>query len=634
MKKILLALCSLLTMSLSNGCLCGSLFAQTNLASVTLTGWVAVPNVPTNVVSRGSPGTNLSGYFVDYISGSDSNPGTNTAAPWEHCPGDPAASGNATTNHLTPGITVYFKGGEKYVLTAGPFGCDGNPGIQITSGTNGAPVTYSGSNGWGTGAAQITDNGSTNKLIAFGSAQQVSNVVINGFNIGPMGGTTNLTLVDPGSPGLPENPGWGIQAGDQGASSPSANVIIENCNFAQLGYWQNTNAIGASSLGNNGPDCPKPSCGIMFSSGLVNSTITNCTFTKSFQGIELVYGINSNVEITACDIGSYMVWGINLNSGGGGSYMDYMRIHNNAIHDIGWAYVLPYYLGYGVGAYHQDMVFSFVTGPGAVNGTNIDFYDNTFYNTPPHTNGSVTGCIYLEGNVSANVYNNLFNVPATVLGPACVSINCDQPYSNSLVRVINNTFVVNAPDNGSSVAITWGGASLTWSGSGSQYFYYWPTNAFIQEYNNIEYDFSTYPAAGGFNHLLYFGNVSNIVANGSISNGVWTLDHNDYLSDRPTQFAIWGNNGLGNYGEFGVAFMQSLWGWEMHGMTNDPLFVSLSGSATGAVNNSYLLQSHSPAIGAGLPLASLPNLPGIGFDITGKARTNYNGGVDLGAYQH
>jgi hypothetical protein len=36
---------------------------------------------------------NAAQYFVDYLTGSDSNPGTHPKIPWQHCPGDPAATG-------------------------------------------------------------------------------------------------------------------------------------------------------------------------------------------------------------------------------------------------------------------------------------------------------------------------------------------------------------------------------------------------------------------------------------------------------------------------------------------------------------------------------------------------------------
>jgi hypothetical protein len=43
--------------------------------------------------------------------------------------------------------------------------------------------------------------------------------------------------------------------------------------------------------------------------------------------------------------------------------------------------------------------------------------------------------------------------------------------------------------------------------------------------------------------------------------------------------------------------------------------------------------STSSVIGAGTDLSAL-GLPGLGYEITCKVRTNYNGGWDVGAHQH
>ncbi len=103
-------------------------------------------------------------YYVDYSSGADGNSGTSTSSPWQHCPGDPAATGTAGSTPLNPGDTVFFKGGVQYVLTG-----NGNPVYQTGIGLNwsgaaGQPITYDGNSAgtWGTGRAILTDNYSTN----------------------------------------------------------------------------------------------------------------------------------------------------------------------------------------------------------------------------------------------------------------------------------------------------------------------------------------------------------------------------------------------------------------------------------------------------------------------------------------
>lgn len=82
-------------------------------------------------------------FYVDFETGSNSNSGTSTSAPWKHAPGDPAATGNANRS-LSPGDVVLLKGGVQY-----------RGRIHISSsGGPGAPIVYKG-NGWGTGKAII-----------------------------------------------------------------------------------------------------------------------------------------------------------------------------------------------------------------------------------------------------------------------------------------------------------------------------------------------------------------------------------------------------------------------------------------------------------------------------------------------
>ena len=85
-------------------------------------------------------------YYVDYDTGSDSNAGTSTGAPWKHVPDDPAASGTADTTVLAAGDTVNLKGGVRY---------KGNFTV-FDSGSSGNLITFEGSSdvhGWGTGMA-------------------------------------------------------------------------------------------------------------------------------------------------------------------------------------------------------------------------------------------------------------------------------------------------------------------------------------------------------------------------------------------------------------------------------------------------------------------------------------------------
>jgi len=86
-------------------------------------------------------------YYIDYISGNDSNNGTSISTPWQHCKGDNNASGIANSTTIVPGDIVLFKGGVNYLGS-----------IRISSsGSSGSPIVYKG-DGWGAQKAII--NGS------------------------------------------------------------------------------------------------------------------------------------------------------------------------------------------------------------------------------------------------------------------------------------------------------------------------------------------------------------------------------------------------------------------------------------------------------------------------------------------
>jgi PKD repeat protein len=605
-------------------------------------------------------------YYVDYSGGSDFSVGTNPATAWQHCPGDPSATGVAASYAPQPGDTFYFKGGEAYVIT-GPYApqqCHAAPGISLASGTEGAPITYNGSNGWGTGKAQLTDsaNGvtSTNSLAAFCSVDSVSNIIITGFTIGPMGGygTSPPPATWAGYPngpyGYPANDAWGIFIGSDGTGAAS-NLTIANCDFSGFGCWQNgpgssagstTSPPGYPYAGNIGA-CPNPAAAITFLSG-VNVTITNCSITKCRSGMELFYGwdspgIISNLEIVGCDIGNYIVFGIDLESGTAGSWMDDVRIHNNNIHDIGWAYSVNYATNNSFinGGLHQDGIFLRSIQPSGeepssfcvYNGTNIDIYDNNFYNTPPYTNGVGTGAIFITDNQSANIYNNLFNVPAENWD-AEIDLENDNTTTNSTVRILNNTFLINAPDASYNQAIYMSASPST--GSSQPYVpEYW--NAKWVVLNNIFYDFAGPPGyTSGLNIIYDISNITNYPVMNTL-----TVNYNDYRSTDTNSnggFYFWQSSTgvpyLGGYqdAQFLLPFIRANLGWESNGFVADPQFVSLAGSATNAIINNYRLQSGSPCIGAGTNLTAL-GLPGLTVDPNGTTRPA-SGAWDIGAYEY
>lgn len=86
-------------------------------------------------------------YYVDFVGGDDTNNGTTTGTPWQHCHGDAAATDNAASTSMSAGDTILFKGGVTYA--SGP--------ITIAdAGSVGNYITYDGTgSSYGSGAAVI-----------------------------------------------------------------------------------------------------------------------------------------------------------------------------------------------------------------------------------------------------------------------------------------------------------------------------------------------------------------------------------------------------------------------------------------------------------------------------------------------
>jgi hypothetical protein len=152
----------------------------------------------------------------------------------------------------------------------------------------------------------------------------------------------------------------------------------------------------------------------------------------------------------------------------------------------------------------------------------------------------------------------------------------------------------------------------------------------LQIENNLTYDFYQ---TNGQDLAAFIDVVTNVWAT-----NYWTMDYNDWrtLSANPENW-FWWHNGYSepNIPDLtgGLSLLRTNWGFEVHGMTNDPLFASLAfGSTTNSAGNNYRITTNSPCIEAGANLSDL-NLPGLNVDINGNPRpasTNW----DIGAYQH
>jgi len=93
-------------------------------------------------------------YYIDFASGNNANPGTSSAQPWKHCPGDPQATGVPLAVTLLPGDRVLFRGGVAYKGVFHPRNTNGN------GGTAAAPVSFIG-DAWPQGVKAIIDGSQT-----------------------------------------------------------------------------------------------------------------------------------------------------------------------------------------------------------------------------------------------------------------------------------------------------------------------------------------------------------------------------------------------------------------------------------------------------------------------------------------
>ncbi len=150
-------------------------------------------------------------YYVDYVGGNDFSNGTSMASAWQHCPGDPTAPpgvGPGKVVDVPPGTTIFFKGGSTYKLVGSWDGLY-TEGINLNwSGSSYEPITYATSTNWGTTNRVIFTDGQTNTyVVAFYTLGNVSNLVFNDLEFGPIGGITSLP-----APGTPTGTAYSVTA--------------------------------------------------------------------------------------------------------------------------------------------------------------------------------------------------------------------------------------------------------------------------------------------------------------------------------------------------------------------------------------------------------------------------------------
>lgn len=532
-------------------------------------------------------------FYVDYVGGSDANNGTSTSTPWQHCPGDPAATSTPASQHINSGDFILFNRGVTYLFTDGS---TPHLGIQTTNG-----VTYA---DYGTGTRpKFTDNYTANGSagrVAFNAAaavnQNMSNVVIANFEIGPIGGTNNL--VDLGVP-VPPSAGVGVGA------SGMVNTIISNCYFHDLGYWQNAKPMG----GTNGGTQSLQGEGIESTSSS-NLNITNCEFTK------IVYPVQLTGNIYNLDLSGYwhgpMVWGVQI-CPTAQCVRSNINIHNFLFYNFDTYY--DGWTGYGGGP-HQDGIFSFadsVLNPG--NGgnptntwvtTDFNIFDGQFFNDD-NAAGGQADIWFLDDNGYINIYNVTFN-NGSPNNPITITAATNQPGE---LLIANCTF-----DEGSTSGPDWGGYVAAGGDSGHTTWPHSPSYT-INMVNTI--------FANSYN-TTYTGKLWTLSTVNSGNNPFWTFNYNAYFQSG----SVTTNTGICANGAQSFASMQATsdapgGGWELQGK------FLLTSPFLGEVTNNLIPVSGSAVFGSGSNLTSLA-LPGITSDILGNARPA-TGPWTIGAYQ-
>jgi hypothetical protein len=334
-------------------------------------------------------------YYIDYSSGADSNNGTSTSTPWQHCPGDSAATGTAHSATFSPGDKVIFKGGQSYSVPSGGY-------ITLSwGGSSGSPIVYDGDSGtyvsrWGSGTSQAVITGNNNAAAIFLAVAGKNYITINNLELRSVTASSESSIIN--------------------SAQIAANYFtITNCTIHDAGSGANINtaigfAINASGSnwtvqGNSFYDCYH-AC-IYLNSGFSNNTISNNTF------------------------GDKSGWAIAL-AEGGNSDDDGNSIHNNTFYNIG-SY-------YNLGSPHCNDIIMWVQGSSGASDsgslTNLSVYNNYFYESSPTTGtGTITLQINDSGGSSSELANNVFiynNISANEGRNSFCNISASQGNINNL----------------------------------------------------------------------------------------------------------------------------------------------------------------------------------------------------------
>jgi hypothetical protein len=348
-------------------------------------------------------------YYVDFATGVDTNNGTSTETPWEHCPGDVNATNNAAIT-LSVGDIIYFKGGISYVG-------------KISTNANGTALAYiqylSGDLvSWGTGRGKI-DSGNTlihgffisHAYLRF-KGLEVCNVAYtadssSAFFLNSGGSPSYIEIQEnyihdiPRAPGNSDT-GYGVEI-DAGHHILVEKNIIEDCGEKAIEATYNCTYV---TIRYN-----------YISGGYSHSIVISGQHCDTYNNI---ITLNGSTETQA--------YGIKLDSGTNAS--EYNKVYNNIIYDCRCGIGI---LNGRLNEIYHNIVF--YTSQGTRHTAEADAVGLSMYDDG-------TSAIDVENN---KIYNNIFYYSGKMNGTDAVEMFFKSNIGNNN-EVKNNIFYYDASD--------------------------------------------------------------------------------------------------------------------------------------------------------------------------------------------
>ena len=507
----------------------------------------------------------VSNYYVDYVSGNDTNSGTATNTAWQHCPGDANATSVPLAAVLLPGNTVYFKGGVTYA---------GEVDINA-SGSSGLPITFDGNTSglWGIGLATV--DAATNNYHGFAALHLVgprNYITIHGFNIINLRNGNNyqnqVVNIVPYSQDTGANTNMVNYRGDNsgydlgGIFVYGSNWVLNGCSIYQSENWYYRSLATGNTT--NDIQCTQNAIDLY---GATNVVITNCSTWQIGHSFVQASGA-SNITIVGCNCGGPNTvaltnrgWFAVFFEGGASG----MLISNNLIHD-GWQREGDDDAGQRDHA--GDWLHLFGNNDGVQNWSdniNVTVCYNFLYNDFAYRNAYGTGDIYLENDDwNMSFFDNI------VVNPHHFGIWLNSAVVTN-VSIYNNTTVCYAPIN---------------SGAAGPLFVVGAVGVAIT--NNILVNYSANNASTPY------------VVSESVTASNIVSDYNEFYGPNIGAF---GSIRYTNV-DFTLAAWTAATGLDAHSTTNNPALLLIPADGSTSSAGVYKLTAGSPGKGTGATLTN------------------------------